>query len=312
MSLNRTMFLPGGLAVLALLCSLTGCFGEPLLEDLHRDSRAVPPGGSDLRLGFQREQFEGVRKIIYGDLSLEEEVDFTKNTSKDQLIAEALMLLNEGKTSAAISFLIENDSRRTPDSQYDYWLLLGYAYKSMGNDHLARQSIGELFTLEDMEYDEQARIEIGAWRLLRDLWATLPRVDQKNRVLGVVVNENIVGAETLVAGYADGNSRLVTERGIAVIGGKEFFPAEAIELAKKLVEVSASLSEEFLQGDKSLDYRIRPSIGGASITFLTPSGIHTIMAENVRLLEADTHPLHGLWEVKGRLYDVLLSFAYEQ
>ena len=125
----------------------------------------------------------------------------------------------------------------------------------------------------------------------------------KETVQGVVVEVGMEGTVLMVAGFADGTSRLLLGRGGGVIGEKEDFPAETRSAARALVQSGQS----FLAQAPREPARSWPREGHVRFALLTSGGVHAVDA-TVDSLETGNAPLSPLWNAANNLLGPLIEF----
>jgi hypothetical protein len=218
-------------------------------------------------------------------------------------IAKAFSLSQEGHLDAALAAL-EKLPKPIAEKRWQFLHgeLLGSVQQRRGDIPAARRALRELLTLGDLE---QVRIDLEAWKFLRDL-GEKPPAAEGDRVLGTVVQVNMSSHQMAVAGYADGSSRISTDTGISILGAKSRFPAEIQAAAENITRISQrALSQVPGRGDCAA-----PGVGEVRFALLTTGGIHTVSLPMESVQKSD-HPLHDLWIASNGLFGMLLKF-YQQ
>ena len=224
-------------------------------------------------------------------------------TEGHERIAEAASLVQNGDPKKAEKSL-ESITDEKLKQGIDYWMVLAYAKQQAGDLVGARNSMRQIFTLPQVE----TGIRLLTWNLLREL-GDKPEEPIANEVLGVVVEVGMANTVAVVAGFADGMSRLwfVTGGG-GTIGGVDSFPKETVIAAKDLVRAGQPLVGEFpLEKERQL-----PKQGRIRFALLTAGGIH-VKEESIDLLEKGRSPLlYSVNSAAHKLFTLLLKFNFEK
>lgn len=122
-------------------------------------------------------------------------------------------------------------------------------------------------------------------------------------VQGVVVEIAMDGSVVILAGYADGSSRLFLGRGGGVIGKIEDFPPETLAAARRLVSFGAACST-LAVAEKQ---RRWPPEGAVRVALLSRQGVTTFERKVVALAN-DKGPAGKLWISANALLEHLLVF----
>jgi hypothetical protein len=264
--------------------------------------------GQPLRIPDPTAAFDEYARVLCGDLSLEESVGLIEFQDTPESFRRAFNLSQDGEYLAALTALqnMPQPGKGSPSWPFSYWELLGYLQGHVGEVENARQSIRELMNLGDTE---QARIDIAAWRFLRELGEE-PTRHERDRILGAVVLVNLSGYRMVVSGYADGNARISADNGMKLLANKEWLPEQIQKAATNLTQVPEDILRVAQHGDC-----LPPDADDVKFALLTPGGIRT-RVEKVADVARSDHPLHGFWARSNGLFASLLEFyqrlAHEQ
>lgn len=326
MSKGLLMQRTGILLILLVTCSPIICQStnnNPLANAQNKpSSQNNPPKASD-DLKVDPAIF-GLKELLYCDKKLSECVSdipqsyklrtdplLNKQLLKDSdlsnedygHIAEAVLLTQKGEPKQAVAILESNTNGKIKQ-EFGYWMALAYAKQQLGDLIGARHSLRQILTLPDME----TGIQLQVWSMLREL-GDKPEEQIANQVLGVVIEVGVANTVVVVAGFADGMSRLwfVTGGG-GPIGGKENFPKESIIAAKNMVSAAQPLVSAFpIEKDRQL-----PKQGRMRFALLTAGGIH-VKEVSINQLDNRKAPLlYSLNSASHDLFTILLKFNLEQ
>jgi hypothetical protein len=218
-------------------------------------------------------------------------------------IAEAALLVQKGNPKQAERAL-ESIPNEKLKQQLDYWMVLAYAKHQVGDLIGARNSVRQIFSLPDLEIG----LWLLAWSMLREL-GDQPEAQIANEVRGVIVEMGVEGTVVVVAGFADGMSRLwFVSGGGGPIGSADGFPKETLIAAKNMVSAAQPLVSTFpLEKDRQL-----PKQGRIRFALLTAGGIH-VKEEGVDKPDNEISPaLDSLNSAAQQLLTVLLKYRSEQ
>ncbi len=153
----------------------------------------------------------------------------------------------------------------------------------------------------------ESRLVLNIWKVLREL-GEKPEARTANQVLGVVVEIEYEQSVVIVAGYADGESRLLLGGGGGgVIGKKESFPEETRVAAKELV----AAAQPFVSNLPLETARDLPKQGQVRFALLTSSGTY-IFKEEIDNLERENSRYETIWGAANWLLQSLLKFMSEE
>ena len=128
----------------------------------------------------------------------------------------------------------------------------------------------------------------------------------KDTVQAVVAEIGMEGTVLIVAGFADGTSRLFLGRGGGVIGEKEDFPQDTWAAARKLVQAGQASLPRVPRAPS----RVWPQQGHVRFALLTSGGMHAAEVD-IDHLEKGNAPLSPLWEATNNLLGPLIQFMNE-
>jgi hypothetical protein len=133
-----------------------------------------------------------------------------------------------------------------------------------------------------------------------------PEAKSANQVLGVIAEIGYEETVVIVAGYADGESRLFLGSGAGVLGKKESFPEDTRLAAKDLV----AAAQPFVNSLPLENTRNLPKRGQVRFVLLTNSGIYAIKDDIARVSEKDSGR-QSLWIASNALLTPLLKFMLQ-
>jgi hypothetical protein len=265
-----------------------------------------------------KEEILGLRHFLYADGSLKELAGLRFDSSEvideqgrrrrlpsagfeiNKVFDNACLLVENGKPQQALDFLqsvsIKHNLKRDPA----YWLVSAYARQRLDDVQGARLSLHEALRLPEME----TRIVLNVWKVLRDL-GDKPEAKSANQVLGVIAEIGHEQTVVIVAGYADGESRLFLGSGAGVIGKKESFPEDTRTAAKELI----AAAQPFVSSLPLENTRDLPKRGQVRLVLLTSSGIYAIKDDIAHVSKKDDGR-HSLWVASNALLTPLLKFMF--
>lgn len=266
-----------------------------------------------------KEEILGLRQFLYADGSLKElaSIRFDPNEIVDErgrlqrlpsadfeinkVFDNAGLLVENGKPQQALDFLKSENIKHDLKHDPAYWLVSAYARQQLGDLKGARLSLREVLRLPEME----TRIVLNVWKVLREL-GDKPEAKLANRILGVITEIGYEETVVIVAGYADGESRLFLGSGGGVIGKKESFPEDTRTAAKELVAIAqTSVNNLHLENTRDL-----PKRGQVRFVLLTASGIYVVKDE-IANVDKRGSGLHSIWIAFHALLTPLLKFMSE-
>lgn len=320
-------------------CPIQSQFGANNRDAAPQDGRKLDPGGNDPVLA---PVFLGLRKLLYAETSLKEQVekipeiykdnvrekarleDYARTYPKDaqtpewkrnledmllgvethQPIADAVLLIRRGQPKQAIA-LLESDTKRPRNIHIDgdYYLALAYAKEQAGDLAGARDGVQKHLDSQDME---KSRSLLNFGRILRNLGAAISD-EELNRVHGVIVEVGIKNSIITMAGFSDGHSRLFFSNGnSAPLGAEPYFPEETRIAAKRLTESAQRFAGKLpIEKDHPL-----PKQGRARIVLLTIGATYAT-EEDMNKLDWGETRFNELWEQANKLNTSLVKFMME-
>jgi hypothetical protein len=215
-------------------------------------------------------------------------------------ISDAVLLIRKGQSKQAVS-LLESDAKKglKEKDYWDYWLVLAYSKQQAGDIIGARRSVREILKLPGIEGRELLR----TWRILRELGEKIDDA-MANEVQGVVVEIGINNTVVFVAGFANGESRLLIGTGYSSpIAVKEYYPEDTRTSAKELVHSAEPFAGKLPLENK----RELPKQGKAKFVLMTVGGTY-VTEESIDHLENGKSELSTLWEATNLLFSDLIDF----
>lgn len=207
--------------------------------------------------------FIGLRDLVFCDAPVSALVEQRSGPPRSEQVAEALEQKHFGR---AVKLLEEAaPSGHTPEAS-SYYIELACA-KTLAGD---RQGATEAALKVTGDETVEARMRITAWSILREN-GHKPSDSDSSKVLGVVVETRVFDSTALVAGFADGDARLLVSSGFAILGDYTQFP--------RVVEASSALvaeAEKMLPTMPVETSRPLPEKGRIRFYALTPAGMHVI------------------------------------
>lgn len=247
-----------------------------------------------------KEEILGLRRLLYADDSLQELA--SSPDEGNTIIDDASRLIENGKPQQALDVLQRANGKSALTRDPAYWIVAAYARHQLGDLQGARQSLQEVLKLPEVE----SRILLNVWKVLRDL-GDKSETKKAGRVLGVIAEIGYKGTVVIVAGYADGESRLFLGSGGGLIGGKESFPEEARRGAKELV----AAAQPFVNNLPLEAARELPKQGQVRFALLTSSGTY-IIKDEIDHLERTDSQYYRIWRATNMLLTPLLRFMSEE
>ena len=182
-----------------------------------------------------------------------------------------------------------------------YWLAVAKVRLAGGDKAGAREAVSRTLRAPAAE----SRQKIQAWRVLRELGHG-PGGQEARAVLGVVVELGEDEGTFIVAGYADGDARMLWTTGGGLLGQMQE-QREVAEAAKSLVK-SAEPATAFLPLKTE---RPLPTPGRVRFAILTPAGMH-VADEKEADVGNRNHRLHAVYMSMHELLTRLLNIYRSQ
>lgn len=202
-----------------------------------------------------------LRDLLYCDQSLDKLLASWQ--ADNPKLREAIAATQRGSFREAESTL-DNIGVQHVEEKELYWLALAKARQMSGNNAGAKDAVLHILSLPT-----EARWKLHAWTLLREL-GYKPNEQETHTVLGVIVEMGMdKGYTAIVAGYADGDARMLWTSGGGLLGPMQSDP-KISEAAKSLVK-SAEPTTAFLPIETNRPY---PATGRVRFAILTPAGMY--------------------------------------
>lgn len=257
--------------------------GAAFFRSYSRRGRAPQGGGVDKRLAA----FLAMREFAYADMGLDNLLSLFHGLETP--VQGAIQAVKAGEMDRASALLDEIEG--PPDVLNQ--MIRAKILQSMGDTAGAQEVVANLLRPE-----EESRAKVSAWAVLRDM-GQVPGEDEANHILGVVCEFELTGVTALVAGYSDGDARLLTSKGFAMIGVMQQHP-DISGAAVELVNSAKPLTQHF----EPITSRPLPEVGMIRVSILTPAGTRAAYMDQSEIANPD-HALHPLWSA---MQDLLTAF----
>ncbi len=252
------------------------------------------PRSAGVPAGREEEVFLGLRQLAFCEMSLNSVASLLPQ--EDEVLASAGQAIREGRYEDAAAQLQRPEFGNGCEYPITYWFMLAAAMQRLGRIPEAIDAAAAVLNHPRQE----SRVLLQAYAVLRELEQE-PAGGQANKVMGVVMEWGMRGVVILVAGYADGDARLLMSKGMNMIGEMTQYP-EIVRASQRLC-AAAKPHVSSLPRDES---RQLPSDGMVRFYILTPGGAH-VAEESERALHGTTNPLHELFV---RTHDVLTGLRH--
>ncbi len=244
------------------------------------------------------EATQGLRDQIYCDQSLDGVLAGLR--LQEPLLQEAAGAIAQGRIAHACALLEDSAAQLKYGQQVSYWFVLIKARWMDGNLPGARDAVLHLLAVPTLS----AREKLQGWAIWRE-FGYFPDQRDADRVLGLVLE---IGAErgvVIVAGYADGDARLLwTSSGGLLVPMRDPEVFQAAREATRMAEpLTALLRLDTL--------RPLPGRGRVRVTVLTPGGMHTA-EEQEPSLQQPGHRLYPTYRAMHRLLNGLIRVQEER
>jgi tetratricopeptide (TPR) repeat protein len=310
------------LLLVAVLISLVGCASKQMSQEANSyqaqnkstNETVKQMASNNLEI---KEVVLGLRQLLYADGSLKELAGLRFDSNEvvnaqgrqrrlsstafeiNKVFDNACLLIENGKPQQALDSLqsvnLKHDLKHDPA----YWLVSAYARQKLGNLQESRQNLHYVLKLPETE----SRMQLNIWKVLRELG---DKPEPANQVLGVIAEIAHESNFVIVAGYADGESRLFVGYGGGVVGPKETFPEETRRGAKELVAAAQPLVNNLpLENARDL-----PKLGQVKFALLTSSGIY-IIKDEIDHLNQEGNQFYPIWRATNELLTPLVKFMSE-
>ncbi len=244
------------------------------------------------------EATQNLRDQIYCDQSLDNVLAGLR--LQEPLLQEAAGAIEQGRVAPALSLLKDSAARLKYGQQTDYWFVMIKAHWMDGDLPGARDAVLHLLAVPTLS----ARGKLQGWAIWRE-FGYFPDHRDADRVLGLVLE---IGAEkgvAVVAGYADGEARMLWTS-----GGGLLAPArdpDVLQAAREAARVAEPLTA-LLRLDTT---RPLPGRGRVRFAVLTPAGMHTA-EDQEPLLRQPNHRLYPTYLAMHRLLNCLVRMQEEK
>lgn len=282
--------------ILAIAGAAVAFFLYPRSDTVPTDPSAPRPAGAAKEMPAPATQTLALRDNLYGDLSLLD--------ACDTLVPLNLQLreLVEGEKLADARDLLESKPSKSSFAEKPiYWSALARIREELGDPVGAIDAAKHFHKLAD-EADD-SRLEYAAIRLLNELRPETKQRAGDTEVLGVICEIGATDGLVVVAGFFDGQARLLLGDGGGVIGntaGNERIAAAAQQVVFAATPIAPKWS---VRRNRSL-----PETGQARIVLLTPAGtrIHETSIDELDNGETAARPV---WKAIQNLESALQPLA---
>jgi hypothetical protein len=243
----------------------------------------------------RRVVYRGLREFVFCDQSLSKSLEFFACGSD---FSEVRSFLDAGEFSQAQKLLEQEALRSRHSDDMGYWLILARARQGAGDDRGALDAV--VTGLQNSP--EESRTQALAWSVMREL-GRQPESNEADKVLGAVVELGWFGGTITIAGYADGDARLLMSSGAGFIGEMTQIP-EVSKAAQALVTAADRLVGSLpVSTDRPL-----PEQGRAGFYILTPGGTHAV-DEAESEAKRPGHHLRGMYSAAQDLITAFRKHA---
>jgi hypothetical protein len=314
----------GAIFMLAVLSFIVSCDSrQPSQAANSHNAQSESTGGKVQQMTSNdwqiKEEILGLRQFLYADGSLKDlaRLRFDDNEMVDEqgrpyrlpsagfeinkVFDNACLLIENGKPQQALDFLQSENTKHDLKHDPAYWIVSAYAKQQLDDLQEARLRLHKVLEWPKME----TRLVLNVWKVLREL-GDKSDAQTANQVLGVIAEIGHEQTVVIVAGYADGESRLFLGNGAGVIGKKESFPEDTRIGAKELV----AAAQPFVNKLPLENARDLPKRGQVRFALLTSSGIY-IIKDEIAHLDKQDNQYYPLWRATNSLLTPLLRFMSE-
>lgn len=242
----------------------------------------------------------GLREFLYCDRTLDQTLESAGDG--DEKLKQALALVAAGDARGAVKLLDEMNPGGKMAGDMHYWLAVAKARRAAGDADGARQAARRPLS------DAETRVVLQAWSVLREL-GERPPADVADKVLGVVAEIGVDVGVMIVAGYQDGESRILWTTGGGLIGTPT--DEKVIAAAKELALAGQPLAGQPLAGQlpHAAD-RPLPKPKRVRFALLTLGGMRA-GEEGLSAAEGGASKFSPLYSATTRLMNLLLK-EYQQ
>jgi hypothetical protein len=205
-----------------------------------------------------KDAFSDLRRLLFAGFPFDEFLPM--HVSPKSQFYGVYALIREGSFEKALDGL-EAGSGDESERDPAYWLLTARAREGLGEGEAAVESLLRILQIQGVE----ARLWVQVWTILREL-GHMP-AEEENDALGVIVEVGLPKGLAVVAGFADGSSRMYWSSGGGIVA--EASDVEVATAARNLVMVAAVYvpSMELAGGQPPADK------GTVRFSVLTPAGV---------------------------------------
>jgi hypothetical protein len=246
------------------------------------------PGQDDER-AKRLEMVLGLREMLYCDRTLDGLLASSWMTD-DSGLKEVIEDIRRGSFREAKGKLDAIGARQNSESDDAYWLAVAKVRQAGGDKVGAREAVLRILRMPAAE----SRQKIQAWKVLRELGHE-PGGREASMVLGVVVEMGHDEGTFIVAGYADGDARMLWTTGGGLLGSMQEH-REVTEAAKNLVKSAGPATALLpLKVERPL-----ATPGRVRFAILTPAGMHVADEKEADVLKQN-HRLHAVYRAMHEL-----------
>ncbi len=281
---------------LTLFIILLGLIAVFLIANVNKSKKWKPKTIPTHENGM--EIFLGLRNFVYCDTPFQDLLG--EHPADDTVLDDVNSLIKAGNFVNAKNILEQNEANPKLKQNTLYWYLLARCCQMTGDINGAREAILSIARNKTFE----SRGQLQAWSVLKEL-GYMPDKPEASKILGVVVEMPINNGTVLIAGFEDGDARLLTSSGFGIIGEMKKIK-ETANSSKALIKTTERFSDSF----SVCSSRPLPDNGKIRFAILTPAGMR--VADGI-LTEVE-QPSHHLHPIFIAMNDLLtnLRLAYEQ
>ena len=281
--------------ILAIAAAAVAFFVYPRAETEPSNPRSPNTAGAAKQMPAPVSATLALRDNLYGDLSLVDACDtlVPLNLELRQLI--------EGKKFADARDLLESKPSKGSFSEKPiYWAALAHIREELGDPIGAVDAAKQFRKLSD-EVDD-SRLEYAAIQLLNELKQDSKPQAGDAEVLGVICEIGDPDGLVVIAGFFDGQGRLLLGSGGGVVGNTADNESVAAAAQQLVLAATPVASKWAVRRNRSL-----PEVGQARIVLLTPAGTR-IYEETIETHSSDAATA-TIWKAIRRLHSTLEPLA---
>lgn len=265
----------GLMALLLIACQITA--------GANKGSAANKMTGQDDVRARMREAVLGLRELLYCDRTLDGLLEAFP--ADDPGLKDAIADIRRGSFREAAGKLAAMSAQQNMGEKELYWAAVAKVREAGGDNAGARKAALAILSLPAVE----SRWKIQAWKILREL-GYVPSVQEARTVLGVVVEMGKDEGAFIVAGYADGDARMLWTTGGGLLGPMQDHPevaGEAKSLTKKAEPATTFLP---IKVERPL-----PTVGRVRFAILTPAGMHVADEKEIDVSGNQNHRMYPVY-----------------